>query len=320
MSRLYRPKIDVPTTASDDPRVGHLLGRSCSEETAKVVLLGFPSDEGVRINGGRPGAAHGPQAIRERLYRMTPDARQAGHYGQLLGQTYDLGDVAVTGKVERDQEALGRILKPHLARGAVPVILGGGHETAFGHFLGYVNAGRSVAIMNWDAHPDVRPMKAGRAHSGSPFRQSILHESGMCRSYSVLGLSSHQTSSAHVEFIREHGGSVMWNDALTEGEVSKAFDGAEGPLMVSFDLDAVDQSEAPGVSAPCAAGMSSRLWRRAAYEAGRCSAATSFDVVELNPTVDVDDRTARLAALTVWSILHGLAARPGDRAPRASEE
>ncbi len=309
MSRLTPPAVDVPRTNSDDPRVGHLLGRSCSSGSAEVVLIGFPSDEGVRINGGRPGAAEAPQLIREHLYRMAPDARAPERFRHMLERTADLGDVEVTGDVERDQERLGRILKPYLAREAVPIILGGGHETAFGHFLGYVYSGKSVEIMNWDAHPDVRILDEGRGHSGSPFRQSVLHESGSCTRYSVLGLSSHQTSYAHLEFVTSTGGDVVWGDELSEQRIREACTSARRPLMVSFDLDAVDQSQAPGVSAPATAGMSSALWLMAAYESGRCSMASSFDLVELNPRFDIDGRTARLAALTVWSILRGLSER-----------
>jgi formiminoglutamase len=55
--------------------------------------------------------------------------------------------------------------------------------------------------------------------------------------------------------------------------------------------------------------MDQDLWLHAAYHAGRCPQVTSVDLVELNPRIDVDDRTARLAALTVMQILRGLSDR-----------
>ena len=91
--------------------------------------------------------------------------------------------------------------------------------------------------------------------------------------------------------------------------IETLYRGGSSPMLVSFDLDAVDQAEAPGVSAPNAAGLTSGLWLSAAYDAGRCGAVTSADVVELNPQVDRDGQTARLAALTVWQILRGRAER-----------
>src|SRR5947209_19338528 len=134
---MLRPvTVPLPATDADDPRVGHLLGKATTRDTAHVVIVGFPVDDGVRRNGGRPGAAAAPAAIREALFRLTPDAEQFDAFCDLLRHTADLGDVQPTGELEADQAALGSAIAPHLARRAVAVILGGGHETAFGHFLG----------------------------------------------------------------------------------------------------------------------------------------------------------------------------------------
>src|SRR3954469_20549389 len=102
----------------DDPRIGQLL--TASPETADVVIVGFPSDEGVRRNGGRVGAAQGPAAIRQALYKLTPGMH--GELAAVLPRTADLGDVPVTGDLEADQERLADTLAPHLARGAVLIV------------------------------------------------------------------------------------------------------------------------------------------------------------------------------------------------------
>ncbi len=81
------------------------------------------------------------------------------------------------------------------------------------------------------------------------------------------------------------------------------------PALVTFDLDAVDQAFAPGVSAPATGGMSAGLWLYAAYAAGRTPAVRSCDIVELNPRYDRDGQTAKLAAYTVWQVMRGLAER-----------
>ena len=64
-----------------------------------------------------------------------------------------------------------------------------------------------------------------------------------------------------------------------------------------------------GISGPAVGGMSVSLWLHAAYQAGRSSKVTSVDLVECNPVHDVDGRTARLAAVTLWQVLRGLAER-----------
>ncbi len=291
----------------DDPRIKDLLGSDSA--AARVAIVGFPSDEGVRRNGGRPGAAEAPDHIRRQLLKMTPDPAAFDDFSRLLGQCADLGHVEVTGDLESDQQRLGERLAPHLERGAVPIVLGGGHETAFGHFLGYVESDKPVAILNWDAHPDVRPLKNGRAHSGSPFRQALKHESGRLRKYTVAGLQPHSSARAHLDFIEASEGKWFTADRLSLQEVQHIYDGLDGPTLVTFDLDAVDHSAAPGVSAPAVDGLDPSLWLAAAYQAGRTPNVTSMDIVELNPRVDRDQRTARLAALTVWRFLQGLATR-----------
>ena len=109
-------------------------------EAPRAVLIGFPTDEGVLRNGGRPGAARGPAEIRRWLVRLTPDARDAARFTTLLEHTADLGDIALTGNLDADQAALGEVVGGQLRLGRFIILLGGGRETVFGHFLGYANA------------------------------------------------------------------------------------------------------------------------------------------------------------------------------------
>jgi formiminoglutamase len=309
MSHLRPVSLPAPDTAADDPRLGHLLGTAATPATARLVLVGFPVDEGVRRNNGRLGAAQAPGAIRQALYRFTPDPEQYDASTDLLRHTADLGDLEASGNLEADQDALGDVLAPHLARGAVAVVLGGGHETAFGHFLAYARLGRRVHLLNWDAHPDVRPLKDGQAHNGSPFRQALEHPSGACAGYTVAGLNPPSVARAHLDYLTERGGSAHFNTMISYHAIEQLYAACENATLASFDIDAVDQAAAPGVSAPATAGLSVHVWLHAAYQAGRCSTVGSMDVVELCPPHDPDGRTARLAARTVWEFLRGLANR-----------
>jgi len=296
--------------STDDPRIGELLGRKLTGDgPARVALIGFPTDEGVRRNRGRPGAAAAPAEIRRCLARLVPDARAGQAFLDVVEQTRDLGDVAISGDLARDQERLAEVVAAQLEAGTFPIILGGGHETAYGHFLGYARAKRPVAILNWDAHPDVRELKEGQGHSGSPFRQALTHPSELCRGYRVAGLLPQSAAAAHLAFVAERGGKVVWRDELTASAIGKLYDQADGPTLVSFDIDAVDQGQAPGVSAPATGGMSTDLWLAAAFQAGACAQVSSCDLVEMNPNYDRDGQTARLAAVTIWHVLRGIALR-----------
>jgi formiminoglutamase len=300
----------ILTVAADDARITHHLGANVTDAASvRVVIAGFPTDEGVRRNGGRVGAAASPDRIRNWLGRLTPDARCHDAFVHLLNHTLDLGNLNVSGDLAADQERFGHALAGYLVHGVNVIVLGGGHETAFGHFLGYVRSHRPVSILNWDAHADVRPLIDGHGHSGSPFRQALEHSSKAGRTYTVAGLNPSSTAKSHLDWLKSHHGQAVFADELNSAKVHQLYHGLTGPAMVSFDLDAVVAAAAPGVSAPGMPGLPVDMWLAAAEMAGRSKAVQSIDVVELNPIFDIDDRTARLAARTVWSFLSGLARR-----------
>lgn len=306
---LVPSSIPVPATHPDDPRLGRWLAANRLGAQTRVALVGFPSDEGVRRNGGRVGAAGGPAALRAALYRMTPDARNAEAFAALLDHTVDLGDVPATGDLEADHAALGQAVAELLERGITPIVLGGGHETTFGHALGFRRLGRPLHLLNWDAHADVRPLVDGpdgpRGHSGSPFRQAL--EAGAA-SYTVAGLIPGRVAPAHAAYVQAHGEAV-WLDELDDARIDQLASSIQPNTLVSFDLDLIDAGAMPAVSAPGAGGLSPRRWLRAAEACARTPNAASFDVVELCPRFDRDGIGAALAARTVWHLLAGLAMR-----------
>lgn len=311
MSLLKKTTVTTRNTEQGDPRLGHLLAKNISNDaTPKAVLLGFPSDKGVQINGGRPGASDAPEVIRGQFYKMTPSAEDYQPFVDLITHCQDDGDLIVHGELDEDQENMGNVLAGYLEQDVVPIIIGGGHETAFAHFLGYAEAGMETSIFNLDAHTDVRPLKNGLAHSGSPFLQALEHPSNCAETYLVAGLQPHSVAQSHLEYIEKKGGDYLFRDETNVTSISGIFHQHNSDhLMVTFDMDAVDQSQAPGVSAPCANGLPADLWLMAAYLAGRNEQVSSFDLSEVNPLHDRDNQTAKLAALTIWHFLLGLSQR-----------
>lgn len=305
---LKPPQIQLAAPRPGDARIGDLLGTKVLA-TPVFSLLGFPCDEGVRRNAGRPGAALAPDKIREALFKLTPDAEQPQAFTKLISSANDLGNLAVSGNLEDDQKLLGEIVAALLSSGTIPIILGGGHETSFGHFLGYVQAGKRVHIINIDSHPDVRELIDGKGHSGSPFRQALEHPSKACVAYAVYGLAPHSCAAAHREYLENNHCEYIWRDGLSGQEFSRVFSALKETTLFSLDLDALDQIYAPGVSAPAALGMSLELWLHACELGGASPMIRSLDLVELNPNFDSDGRSARVAALGIWHFLKGLVQR-----------
>ena len=308
----------------DDPRLGEVVefwqGDPAALRPGRAVLIGFPQDEGVRRNHGRPGAAEAPREIRRWLYRLVPWDCESG-CDLAASPPLDLGDVRIAGDLEETQHGLGEVVAAVLRSGAVPVVLGGGHETAFGHYLGYMAAGMPVGVVNVDAHLDVRPCLAGKGHSGSSFRQALEYPTHPLPGdrYACLGVQPAAVSREHWLYARERGCVVLtaenarWflEESLTR--VHDLWAKAGCRTYVSIDADVVRMSEVPGVSAPSVDGLPGADVLGLAQEAGRLPGVASLDVVEVNPRLDRDGQSSRWAALAVWHFLIGLRGRDGLR-------
>lgn len=277
-------------------------------ENSLLSLIEFPSDQGVFINGGRQGSAKAPELIKARLSNMTPHPARHKEHTDLLKRVSEQGRVECTGDVATDQERLSKKVADQLRKNSLPLIIGGGHETSYGHFLGYVESDRDVSIINIDAHTDVRELKENKPHSGSPFYQAINHPSERCKAYHVFGLNPATVATEHYGLVNRYGSANFLVDTGVEKVVS-CLNSIDQDVMVTMDIDAVIQSEAPGVSAPNASGMGSKLWLQLAFEFGRHKKVTSFDLCEVNPLYDIDNRTVRLAAQTVWNFMLGVSLR-----------
>jgi formiminoglutamase len=304
----------------DDPRLGEFIRRWDGDATAltpgRPILVGFPQDDGVRRNHGRPGAAQAPNVIRRFLSGLAPwDPITDADLTQ--SPPLDLGNVRIVGGLEDTQTALGEVVGAILQSGAVPIVLGGGHETAYGHFLGYVAAEVPVGFVNLDAHLDLRPAVDGRGHSGSSFRQMLEHSTHPLRGdhYVCLGLQHHAAGREHVRYAAEKGCVLGWAEdvagKLSEGVASacKRLKKGGGRVAVSLDADVVHVADVPAVSAPNVCGLSGAEVLGCVRSAGSNAAVTSFELVELCPPLDRDGQGARWAALAVWQFLVGLARR-----------
>jgi formiminoglutamase len=323
-------RLELPTPSEysfrrpDDLRLGDVVeywrGNAPKLKAGQAVLVGFPQDEGVRRNQGRVGASQAPGKIRQYLYRLTP--WDAEHNIELSDHPpLDMGSVRISGSLEDSQAALGTVIAGILSQGAVPVVLGGGHETAYGHYLGYVADSRPVGIINIDAHLDVRPCLDGqRGHSGSPFRQAMDHSTRPLpgNRYVCLGAQPHALSRTHWQYARDHGCMVHWCHELRNSleqtflrEIEQlAYSGCR--VYATLDADVVQLADVPGVSAPNPVGLAGAAVVSLARSAGKSPAVSSFDLVEICPPCDhTNDQSSRWAALVIWSFLIGLTERRG---------
>lgn len=271
--------------------------------TTSYALLGFCCDEGVRRNLGRPGAREGPAAIRKALCNL------AFHWDNVL--LFDAGDVICSGtKMEAAQAMLGGSVLQLLRAGYWPLVLGGGHEIAYGTFLGvhpFVQSeGHTLGIINIDAHFDLRQYES-EGNSGTPFLQisEALQQQNAPFHYLVLGIEERANHAALFNTARELG--VVWklrNDPIDVCLTAiDDFISRVDRVYLSLDLDVIGQAYAPGVSAPAAFGWTPREVLEVLHRVLASGKVVCVDIAEFNPTFDIDNHTARLAAGIIYEVV-----------------
>jgi formiminoglutamase len=314
---LSPPKYPEVQSTSDDPRLAHIISTDPIDlDIADVVIFGVPSDEGIRRNGGRVGASEAPNAIRQYLARHTPYAGpQFKHHINNL-RIVDIGDV-VSGELEAMHDAAQRITSQLVSDAKIVVALGGGHDVTYPLAKGFKND-QEIGLINIDAHLDVRPKKNGQHHSGSSFR--LLLEEGIVsgRQFAEIGIQSFAVSREHFEWLLQQGSRILMFEDATTAHLPNAFEecefaithgNPEFPVYLSFDMDCVRASDAPGVSAPAPIGFLAEEVYELAAAAGLSKNVRMLDIVEVSPPHDIDGKTSRLAARMIAAFLAGVANR-----------
>ncbi|WP_429010724.1 formimidoylglutamase [Aeromonas allosaccharophila] len=272
-----------------------------AKEVAGVVLLGFACDEGVRRNKGRIGAAGAPLAVRKLL------ANTAWH---LSRPVYDGGDVSCPdGDLDAAHGRLAERVAAALDLGHFPLVLGGGHEVAFGSWSGlnrHLGGSGKVGIINFDAHFDLR-MKQEQASSGTPFFQIAEQcaAEGTPFHYACLGVA--ETANTQALFARAEALGVwhVLDEAMTQTELPALLSGLDAfiadcdHLYLTIDLDVLPATVMPGVSAPAARGVELAVIEPLIAHIRASGKLRLADLAEYNPTLDQDNRSARVAARLV---------------------
>ncbi len=265
-----------------------------------MALLGFACDEGVRRNHGRPGAAAAPVAIRRALANLA--AHSSAHW-------WDLGDIACDDTdLAAAQQQLAAAVQQCQQAGWRTLVLGGGHETAYGHGLGVFQAHpqQRIGIVNFDAHLDMR--RAAEATSGTPFLQlaECCQTQQRPFDYLCVGASRAANTPALLDNAQAHGARVIWDVDCTDADAVRqqitAFIAPLDAVYLTIDLDVLSASQMFAVSAPAALGVPLNQlmdWLLLIQRSGKIIAA---DVVEYHPGLDQDQLCARVAARLVWQL------------------
>jgi arginase len=290
-----------------------------------LALIGAPLDLGA----GRRGVDMGPSAVRY--------AELAEHLAETLGiVTNDLGNVeapVVESLAIDDKKArflpqilalcdrVAKLVEQARLRGETPLVVGGDHSVALGSLVGMAQAHGPGGVIWVDAHGDLNtPETSPSGNVHGMVLAAALDLAGAAFHYddwtlpaiepgklALVGVRS--LDQGERELLKRLEAKVFTMSDLDKRGVEpcmrEALEHASGGafLHLSLDMDAVDPEHAPGVGTPVRGGLSYREAHLAMETVAEFGAVDSFDVVEVNPVLDRENATAKLAVELVASAL-----------------
>ncbi len=259
------------------------------------AIIGFESEEGVRRNKGQLGAAKAPDALRSELAKL-PWKFPVGK------RLVDVGNIQYTDTdLEKAQQQLGDTIATALAKKLTPIILGGGHETAYGHYLGVrqsIGEDASLGIINIDAHFDLRSYDE-QPSSGTMFKQILEHDD--MSSYFVVGIQRYGNTQELFDTADRLDVKYEYEENMHIGNMDKLtsdleqFINQHDYVFLTLCTDVLNAAFAPGVRAPSPFGLDPSVVRSIIRTVTSHEKTLSFDISEVNPALDENNRTVKLA-------------------------
>ena len=293
------PRFAGPTTFMRLPAVA-------TAEGLDIALVGIPWDGGTT---NRAGARHGPREIRSQSSLMRRVHHVSGTEPFSLAKVADVGDVSVNpinllDGLKRIEDGIAAIV----AAGALPLIAGGDHLTTL-PVLRAVAKNRPVGMIHFDAHSDTNDKYFGDnpyTH-GTPFRRAI--EEGLLDPKRVvqIGIRGSIYEPGEHDWARERGVRVIYmEDCVRRGVAdvmaeARAIAGS-GATYVTFDIDCIDPSMAPGTGTPEVGGFTTREAQQMLRLLDGVN-IVGADVVEVAPPFDLGNLTALAGATMMFELL-----------------
>jgi arginase len=282
-----------------------------------ISLIGVPMDLGA----DRRGVDMGPSAIRyagidEKLAALGHSVDNLDSLRVPEPETRNPGDprLKYLDQIVACANELAIRVQTRIEQGSLPIILGGDHSISLGSVSGSANALGTVGVIWFDAHADFNTTKtspSGNIHGmilaalagyGDPHLVNVAGKGPHVDPRRIVIVGARDLDPGERGLLRQAGVHVRTMtdidrhgmDTITSEAIALATDGARG-LHVSFDMDVVDPSEAPGVGTTVPGGITYReahLAMELVCESGKLA---SLDLVEVNPILDRENRTAHLA-------------------------
>ncbi|MCM8748576.1 agmatinase [Thermomicrobiaceae bacterium CFH 74404] len=310
MPRRYAPASGLVSPRFSGIRTFARLPHVRDLDEVDVAVIGVPFDTGVTY---RIGARFGPAAVREMsaMLRAYNPALDVNVYDVL--SVVDYGDLPVVpGYIEDSYARIEEGLSPVLEAGVIPICIGGDHSISLAELRAVAKKYGPVGFVQFDSHTDTWDEYFGRKYThGTPFRRAV--EEGLIDTARAIqvGMRGSLYGPEDYDQSRALGFEVWPTDDVRRAGIPAVIEAVrrrlgDGPVFLSFDIDFVDPSFAPGTGTPEIGGFTSRE----AQEFVRGLAGVNLvamDLVEVLPAHDPAGITALIAANVIFEALSVIA-------------
>lgn len=286
------------------------------------------------LGAGRRGTDMGPSAIH--VAGLVPALRRLGHeisdFASIGSESFEAQDPGAENlrflpEITKVCTRLADRVEASVDAGVFPLVLGGDHSVAIGTVSGMSRAlrrrGQRMGILWVDAHTDMNtpgtspsgnihgmPLACLLGHGPAALTRALCPDGPALDPRDVAIIGVRDVDSTEVALVKELGVRVYTMSELdargTAVCVREAIDHVlthTVGLHLSFDLDGVDPSEAPGVGTPVPGGLNLRESHLVCELACQTRRLLGMEVVELNPTQDMMNKTGRLSVWLIESAL-----------------
>ena len=309
---MSREKTNQPLGGNQMPRFAGIasmfrLPVNANAENLDIALLGVPLDIGT---SNRSGTRFGPREIRcesvmVRPYGMYTKAAPFDSF-----QIADIGDVPLnTFNLLKSIDIIEKFVDDVIDHGAKPVSIGGDHTMTLALLRSVAKHHGPVALIHVDAHADTNDVMFGEkvAH-GTVFCRAIEEGLVDCQKMFQIGLRTTGYAAEDFDWAKDRGIRVIQAEECWYKSLSPLMDeiratiGPETPVYLSFDIDGLDPSVAPGTGTPEPGGLSSSQGIEIIRGCWGLN-LVGADLVEVSPPYDTTGNTALLAANLIFEML-----------------
>jgi len=271
-----------------------------------IGIVGVPWDGGTT---NRPGARHGPREIRNSssLIRLYHPISLLSPYD--VCKVADLGDCPVN---PADlQDSLKKIKEYYdklIIKKTKPISIGGDHLISL-PILRAIGKNKPLGMFHFDSHSDTWDTYFGgfKYTHGTPFRRAIEENLLDPKRIVMLGIRGSLYDPKDLDWARDQGVTIITIDQFFKFGLKKSMDIAKDVIgksdtYLSFDIDGIDPTYAPGTGTPEVGGFTVRESQNILRELNEIN-FIGADLVEVSPPFDVKNQTSLIAANIAFEIL-----------------